>query len=53
MQYQDRDMNFLNANPTAVNVANRDREYVCVGTVAAEAAAANEGDTVSLGGIWD
>jgi hypothetical protein len=45
-------MNFLNANSTA-DAAQNGREVVCVGTVAAEAAAANEGDTVSLGGIWD
>lgn len=46
-------MNFLNSNSTAVNDANRVRVGVCAGTVAAEAAAANEGDTMSLGGFGE
>lgn len=50
MQYQDRDMNFLNANSTAA-AANGGRVVVCSGTVAAEAA--NEGDTMSLGGFGE
>lgn len=53
MQYQDRDMNFLNSNSTAVNVANRDRVGVCAGTVAAEAAAVDGGDSMSLGGFGE
>jgi hypothetical protein len=44
-------MSFLNANSTAVT-ANGGRVVVC-GTVAAEAAAANEGDTMSLGGFGE
>jgi hypothetical protein len=47
MQYQDRDMNFLNANPTAATVVNAAVVGVCEGTVA-EAAA--EGDTMSSEG---
>lgn len=45
-------MSFLNSNPAAVATAQSGRVVVCAGTVAAEAAA-DEGDTVSLGGIWD
>lgn len=43
-------MNFLKTN-SAATVANSDRVGVCAGTVAAEAA--NEGDTMSLGGFGE
>jgi hypothetical protein len=42
-------MSFLNANSTATNA----QVGVCAGTVAADAAAVNEGDTMSLGGFGE
>ena len=43
-------MSFLNANSTAIYITDV-VAGVCAGTVAAEAAAVNEGDTMSLGGF--
>jgi len=46
-------MSFLNANSTAAIFITDVVAGVCAGTVAAEAAAVNEGDTMSLGGFGE
>jgi hypothetical protein len=45
-------MSFLNSNSAAAGTAQSGRVVVCAGTVAASEAA-NEGDTMSLGGFGE
>jgi hypothetical protein len=46
-------MSLLNANSTAADTIFGRNVVACAGTVAAEAAAVNEGDTMSLGGFGE